>query len=355
VRYVQSATVLSDHWKVESVADHLGISYVQVIGHLHLLWWFTANATDASQTTGDLSRFSAAVLEKRLRWTGTEGALVDALTVAGWLDRDVNGGYHVHDWAEHSGQGVVAMNARAAKMREWRASRSGRAERDVTVTLRDDTVTSRDDTVPSRDVTVTTKSKSKSKSEIEKLSTTATRSARSAPVAQTAVGEPLRHAPSALPAVAIVREVLGVNPCGTVRDAIAAVLETATEIELGKFRDVCATWRLRGFNPRNVAGVLDWYRDGVPPSGAPVRAGGAGAPRRESPAEQMRQITAALEEAERANGLYDPGRRGFTELLAERLPPTRRPRDGSGRVITGLLVGGGTPRLADGGSVDGVR
>jgi hypothetical protein len=39
-----------------------------------------------------------------------------------------------------------------------------------------------------------------------------------------------------------------------------------------------------------------------------------------SPAEQMRTITAAFEEAERANGTHDPGRRGFAELLAERLP-----------------------------------
>lgn len=355
VRYVQSATDLNDHWKVEAVADGLGISYVQVLGHLHLLWWFTANATPESQTTGDLSRFPAVVLEKRLRWDGAEGALVDALTVAGWLDRDNEGGFHVHEWAEHSGQGVVAMNARAAKMREWRAARSGTAprdvtvqSRDVTVTLRDDTVQLRDVTVPSRNVTVTTKSKSES--EIEKLGTTATRSAQGAPVAPTAVGEPLKHAPSALPAVGIVREVLGVNPSGTVRDAIAAVLPAdATDAQLATFREACAQWRLRGFNPRNVAGVLDWYREGIPAGGAPVRAGVGGAPRRESPAEQMRTITAAFEEAERANGTHDPGRRGFAELLAERLPPTRRPRDGSGRVITGVLVGGGTPRLVDGG------
>lgn len=365
VVYISSSVALADHWKVHELAHHAGCSYLEAIGILHHLWWFTANASEDAQLTGDLSRFPARVIEQacrgelldvRERFANSSHtvrepfAVVRALFAAGWLDGEIDGEKHVHDWRDHAARGIERMTKARDRMRERRdgtratatdAPDYGAESADVREPFANSS-----HTVRTRSRTVRANKDSNS----DKLGTTATRSAQSAPVAPTAVGEPLRHAPSAHPGVGIVREVLGVNPSGTVRDAIAAAVPAdATDAQLATLREACAQWRLRGFNPRNVAGVLDWYREGIPAGGAPVRAGVGGAPRRESPAEQMRTITAAFEEAERANGTHDPGRRGFAELLAERLPPTRRPRDGSGRVITGVLVGGGTPRLVDGG------
>ncbi|MCC6455186.1 MAG: hypothetical protein IT328_09615 [Caldilineaceae bacterium] len=45
-------------------------------------------------------------------------------------------------------------------------------------------------------------------------------------------------------------------------DAIASAI---TDLEL--WRQVLTEWSLRGYNTGNVTGLLDWYRDGIPPAG----------------------------------------------------------------------------------------
>lgn len=41
-----------------------------------------------------------------------------------------------------------------------------------------------------------------------------------------------------------------------------AILSAITDLEL--WRRVLNEWSLRGYNPANVAGLLDWYREGIP-------------------------------------------------------------------------------------------
>lgn len=315
VHYVQSAVDLARHWKVEALAAAVGTSVPAALGHLHLLWWFTANASCDAQATGDLSRFDASIIERQCQWTGAAGALVDGLLCTGWLDRDNEGGLHTHDWRDHSGRGVAAMNARAAKMREWRAARSRSDARDATVPLRDATV-------PSRDVTVTPKRESEREREISPPSGEA--SASPPPLA--------RHASSLHPAVQVVRETLGVSPVGAVRDAIVEAISSPTDADLERLREACGAWRLRGHNPRNVAGVLDWYREGVPSLVRPtVR--GSSTPTRESPASRMRALGETLKELEVANGANRSGAFGRGRdvgLLAGSVPTAGRGSGGSG-------------------------
>lgn len=49
---------------------------------------------------------------------------------------------------------------------------------------------------------------------------------------------------------------------GIVTDAI-----TSTVTDLDLWRLVLEKWKLRGYNTGNVTGLLDWYRDGIPPAG----------------------------------------------------------------------------------------
>jgi len=305
VRYVQSGTDLSDSWKVDTVAVALDVPYVQVLGHLHLLWWFTANATHESQEFGDLSRFTASILERRMRWSGTAGALVAALVASGWLD-DVDGALFVHDWADHSGAGVVRMNRNAARMR------SSRAGGEVTNANSADTVQARADTVQARADTVRVQTSDAESTE----------------------------------AVRVLREVLNIgNPDASVRRAIATAVPDPTTEELAELRKAAEAWKLRGYSVKNIAGVLEWYAGGIPDSRRTDRPG----PRRNTAASNMRAIGGALSGGS-ADGNSSPDRRRsrFTELLASSIPATNGTTRGSGGVIAGVLGSGSAAAVVDG-------
>jgi hypothetical protein len=303
VRYVQSGTDLSDSWKVDTVAVALDVPYVQVLGHLHLLWWFTANATHDSQEFGDLSRFTASILERRMRWSGTAGALVDALVASGWLD-DVDGALFVHDWGDHSGAGVVRMNRNAARMR------SSRAGNDVT-NARADTVQARADTVQARADTVRVQTSDAESTE----------------------------------AVRVLREVLNIGKLdASVRRAIVAALPDPTTDELDRLRRAAEAWKLRGYSPRNIAGILEWYVGGIPDGRRPGAAGAT----RDTASSNMRAMGAALSgDVNDANQTGTRRRSRFTSLLAGSVPATNGTTGGSSVVIAGVLGGGSATSLAD--------
>ena len=298
VRYVQSATELSDSWKVEEVAAALGVPYVQVIGHLHLLWWFAANATNESQEQGDLSRFTAETLERRMRWGGDPGALVRALIAFGWLD-DSDGQLAVHDWADHSGLGVTRMNQKAARSREWRQRTA------PTGTPATETIT--------------------------------------APKVPETIGAPDETGSAA---VRVLREVLAIgNPDADARRAIANALPDPTINDLAELRRVAEAWKLRGYSRKNLAGVLEWYVGGIPESRSASRPSGE----RSSAASNMRAIGSAL--AGRQNNgdqTRTPGRSRFTELLAGDLSPSGRGTGGSSVSTPRLLEGHRTTAVVDG-------
>ena len=297
VRYVQSGTDLSDSWKVDTVAVALDVPYVQVLGHLHLLWWFTANATHDSQEFGDLSRFTVSILERRMRWSGTAGALVDALVASGWLD-DVDGALFVHDWGDHSGAGVVRMNRNAARMR------SSRAGNDVT-NARADTVQARADTVR----------------------------------VQTSDAESTE-------AVRVLREVLNIgNPDASVRRAIATAVPDPTSEELAELRKAAEAWKLRGYSVKNIAGILEWYAGGIPDARRTDRPG----PRRNTAASNMRAIGGALSGGSAdGNSPTDRRRSRFTELLASGVSTPNGTTRGSSGVIAGVLGSGSAAAVVDG-------
>lgn len=100
-----------DHPKAKRLAKALGISLVQVVGHLELLWHFTAKYAPR----GDIGRFTDEDIEDAIGWSGQSGALVTALTICGWLDShsDPVVRIYVHDWHEHADEAVKKALTRA--------------------------------------------------------------------------------------------------------------------------------------------------------------------------------------------------------------------------------------------------
>ncbi len=90
------------HPKVNHLRELLRIGLATAIGYLELLWHFTAEFAPQ----GDVGRYDDSRIEAAVSWTGAKGRLVQALTDAGWLDRDSERRLLVHDWPDHA-DGVV--------------------------------------------------------------------------------------------------------------------------------------------------------------------------------------------------------------------------------------------------------
>lgn len=305
VKYVQSATELADHWKVDLVAEALQISYAQVVGHLHLLWWFAANATKESQDVGDLSRFTPIQIERRIKWPGEPGQLFDALVMAGWIDVGEHG-KTVHDWAEHSGAGVVRLLSKAARMREYRARTVVAPESHSAATVLPPTGTQTPEVTALPPVIVAKAGNARASKDSE-----------------------------VNPAIRIVRELLGVNPTASVRQAILDAVPNPSVRDLEHFRECAGQWRLRGYNPRNVSGVLEWFANGIPAASGrqPTRTESVGG---------MRAVGSRLERVLGSEYSGEAGgRSGFARALGERFKPTQYDGDGS-RSDSSRILGSGS-------------
>lgn len=84
-------------------------------GFVCLILWTAAN-----RANGDLVGMSVEDIELAADWVGEEGKFVATLTEVGFLDQD-NGGFKLHDWAQHN-PWAAGADARSAKAR-WNAAK----------------------------------------------------------------------------------------------------------------------------------------------------------------------------------------------------------------------------------------
>ncbi len=93
--WIESHQSLPNHPKTLRLADLLGVSIPQAIGHLHLLWYW---ATDYAED-GDIAD-GASILYRICQWNGDNEVLKEALTTSGFLDE----GRYIHNWAIYIGK-----------------------------------------------------------------------------------------------------------------------------------------------------------------------------------------------------------------------------------------------------------
>ena len=72
------------------------------IGHLELLWHFTAEFSPQ----GDIGRYGDDQIEGACEWYGRRGRLIQALTTSGWVDISDQYRLIVHDWKDHADESV---------------------------------------------------------------------------------------------------------------------------------------------------------------------------------------------------------------------------------------------------------
>lgn len=110
--WIESHQALKDHPKTLALCRHLGAERPQVVGHLHLLWWWCIDyAID-----GNLSKFSQEQIAFAAEWRGNPAKFFEALVLSGFLDANGNR-VEIHDWAGYCGSLIERRLKRLAAKR----------------------------------------------------------------------------------------------------------------------------------------------------------------------------------------------------------------------------------------------
>lgn len=95
--WIKSDESLSQHPKVDELAELLELHPAQAIGHLHYLWWWALSYAD----DGDITKYRKRI-SKAANYDGDNDKFIEALVSAGWLD-EIGDTIIIHDWAEYHG------------------------------------------------------------------------------------------------------------------------------------------------------------------------------------------------------------------------------------------------------------
>lgn len=97
-----------DHPKTLHLASLLGVELPTAIGHLELLWAFTAKKAPQ----GNVGKWPPGAIAGACYWRGNPEAFTAALGAARFLDLDPDHGWCVHDWHDHAPRWVKAKLSR---------------------------------------------------------------------------------------------------------------------------------------------------------------------------------------------------------------------------------------------------
>jgi len=115
--WIKSDESLSQHPKVDQLADTLEITTVEVIGHLHYLWWWALSYSQNGDVTRYENRIGAAA-----NYKGDNDFFIQCLVDCGWLDRKGKS-LKIHDWADYHGALMDKREKAADRKRKERAKK----------------------------------------------------------------------------------------------------------------------------------------------------------------------------------------------------------------------------------------
>ncbi len=136
--WIKSDQSLAEHPKLKLLAKDLGISEVEALGHLHLLWYWTLEYAE----DGHVKYIE--LLPEAMKWTGDTDKLVNALIKRGFLDQEIDGTYWVHDWLDYSGAYYEKKLYNRIKKQESRDKIAKLKESDNSLTSFDNSLTNID-------------------------------------------------------------------------------------------------------------------------------------------------------------------------------------------------------------------
>jgi len=141
--WIKSDQSLANHPKLILLARELGISKVEALGHLHLLWYWVLEYAD----DGELKYLD--LIPDACEWSGNPQIFLDALVKYNFIDttydpEDSYTEYHVHDWLDYSGALYEKRLYNRLKKQESREKMAHKSKNDDNLTKFDGSLTSFD-------------------------------------------------------------------------------------------------------------------------------------------------------------------------------------------------------------------
>ena len=115
--WIESHQTLREHPKIYKLMDLLQISRAEVIGHLHMLWWWVIDYAPR----GNLAEFGSQSLAKAADWQKDPDEFVKALQDSGFLTNGESG-LEVHDWLDYCGELIKKRLVRESERRRKMAA-----------------------------------------------------------------------------------------------------------------------------------------------------------------------------------------------------------------------------------------
>ena len=133
--WLQSDSKLRNHQKVEAAAENLGISKIEFIGHLHLMWWWVIEYKEKGLVTpyGNIEDTEkelaiAKLLAKGAEWEEDPLTFYKTLVKYAWIDVLDNGDIEIHDWNELSGKYSIRKEQAKERQRKFRSKQKSNDE-----------------------------------------------------------------------------------------------------------------------------------------------------------------------------------------------------------------------------------
>jgi len=116
VAWIESHQSLAKHKKLLRLAALLKTNRVQLVGHLHYLWWWGLDNVPSDGYLGDITDYEIAVAAE---WEGDPEEFVSALVQAGFIDVFGEERY-LHDWHDYAGKLLERREGDARRKRSMR-------------------------------------------------------------------------------------------------------------------------------------------------------------------------------------------------------------------------------------------
>lgn len=114
--WIKSEQAIASHPKTLMLANRLGISIPQTIGHLHLLWWWALDYC----ADGYITRYRD-YIPMAAQWEGDGEEFTKALIEFGWVD-EIDDELIIHDWMDYTGKLETVRQKDRERKRKARSS-----------------------------------------------------------------------------------------------------------------------------------------------------------------------------------------------------------------------------------------
>ena len=114
--WIKSEQAIASHPKTLMLANRLGISIPQTIGHLHLLWWWALDYC----ADGYITRYRD-YIPMAAQWEGDGETFTKALIEFGWVD-EIDDELIIHDWMDYTGKLETVRQKDRERKRKARSS-----------------------------------------------------------------------------------------------------------------------------------------------------------------------------------------------------------------------------------------